>query len=293
MIHSFFRSIGFYDLTDNAELYKIVDDTVRHPDEHYVDQDSFGNEFACFIRNVGRGMGIAVCGSFASENRFRVEYYYPFFRGSRISTLEPVDVERQAGNEAFFGICDELKMGIPLIFYINNIGDVMRETHFGEQISEATNTVLSGLGYWGKILFPVMHNKETAAIKQKSSEKRMSLMQQAREGDREAMENLTLSDMDLYASISRRVVQEDILSIVETSIIPYGVESDQYTIIGEIQEVYSARNWISNENVWILGLLCNDLRFDVCINERDLLGEPEVGRRFKGRVWMQGFVDFV
>ena len=35
----------------------------------------------------------------------------------------------------------------------------------------------------------------------------------------------------------------------------------------------------------------NDLTFDVCINRKDLLGEPEVGRRFKGTVWMQGSVE--
>jgi hypothetical protein len=32
------------------------------------------------------------------------------------------------------------------------------------------------------------------------------------------------------------------------------------------------------------------MEFDLTINEKDLLGEPEVGRRFKGNVWMQGTV---
>ncbi len=292
MIHSFFRSIGFGDLTENSDLYRIVDDVIRHPDEEYVDKDSFGNDIACFSRYVGSEMGITVCGSFTSDDRFRVEYYFPFFRGSRVSTQEPVDIERLAGGEAFFGVCDELKMGIPLIFYINNVGDVFRDNRFGGDQVAPGNTVLSGLGYRGKILFPIEHSEETAAIRQKSSEKRMNLMQQAREGDRTAMENLTLSDMDLYASISRRVVKEDVLSIVESSIIPYGVESDQYTVIGEIEDVYMVRNQISEEKVWVLSLCCNDLEFDICINENDLLGEPEIGRRFKGRIWMQGYVNF-
>ena len=37
---------------------------------------------------------------------------------------------------------------------------------------------------------------------------------------------------------------------------------------------------------------CNDLPFQVAINKMDLLGEPAVGRRFKGEIWMQGLVDF-
>ncbi len=292
MIHLFFRSVGFHELSENAELYEIVDDVIRHPDEQYVDQDSFGNDIACFSRYVGSEMGVSVCGSFTGDDRFRIEYYFPFFRGTHVSTTEPVDIERHAGGEAFFGICDELKMGIPLIFYINNVGDVFRDNRFGGEQYAPGNTVLSGLAYRGKILLPIEHNEETAAIRQKSSEKRMNLMQQAREGNRTAMENLTLSDMDLYASISRRVVKEDVLSIVESSIIPYGVESDQYTVIGEIEDVYMVRNQISGEKVWVMTLCCNDLEFDICINESDLLGEPEIGRRFKGRIWMQGYVTF-
>ena len=35
---------------------------------------------------------------------------------------------------------------------------------------------------------------------------------------------------------------------------------------------------------------CNDLIFEICINEKDLEGEPAIGRRFKGTVWMQGSV---
>ncbi len=292
MIHLFFRSIGFGNLTENAELYRVVDDVVRHPDEQYVDKDSFDNDFACFSKYTGSDMGISVCGSFTSDDRFRIECYYPFFRGSQLSTREPVDIERHASGEMFFGICDELKIGIPLVFSVNNAGDVLREARFDEQPVAEGGAVLSGLAYRGKILFPIAHSEEEAAIRQKSSEKRMDLMQQARDGDKNAMENLTLSDMDLYASISRRVANEDVLSIVESSIVPYGVESDQYTVIGEILNVFSIRNRLSEEQVWVLTLLCNDMKLDICVNANDLLGEPEVGRRFKGRIWMQGYVNF-
>ena len=36
----------------------------------------------------------------------------------------------------------------------------------------------------------------------------------------------------------------------------------------------------------------NELCFDLCINKKDLLGEPKVGRRFKGIVWLQGRIQF-
>ncbi len=292
MIHTFLRSIGFSQWTDNEDLYKFIDNMVRHPDEQCVDRDSYGNDIACFTQYVCGDMGITVYGSFAGENLFRVEYYYPFFRGGHITTSEPADIERMASGESFYGVCDELKMGIPMIFFVNNVKDVFREMHFDREPQALGNTVISGLATDGKILLPVKHSEELVSVKQKSAEDRMNLMIQARDGDQSAMENLTMSDMDIYADISRRIAKEDVLTIVESSIIPYGLETDQYSVIGKISDVYTAINRFSGEKIWVLTLYCNDLTFDVCINDADLLGEPEVGRRFKGRIWMQGHVNF-
>ncbi|MCD8111108.1 MAG: DUF3881 family protein [Clostridiales bacterium] len=278
-------------MQQNESLYGILDEVVYHPDERFMNRDSYGNNFACFSKYIGNDMGISVCGCFMEENRFRMEYYYPFFIGSNVTTRELVEVERHASNESCYGICDELKMGIPLIFYINNLQDVFPKVQNEEEPVLAGHTIISGMAERGKILFPIMKNRELARIKQKSSDKRMNLMMQARDGDRSAMENLTLNDMDIYAAISRRVEKEDILSIVESSIVPYGVESDQYTVIGEIEKFRTVRNVVTDENVMIFKLLCNGLHFDVCINEKDLYGEPEIGRRFKGRIWMQGHVS--
>ncbi len=291
MIHFFLKSIGFRQIQKNEDLYEILDEVVYHPDERFMDRDSHGNDFACFSKYVGNDMGISVCGSFMEGNKFRMEYYYPFFIGSNVTTDEEVEIEHHVSNESCYGICDELKMGIPLVFYINNIQDIRSAAKSEEESVFAGHTIISGLAEKGKILFPIMKNRELSKIKQKSSDKRMNLMMQARDGDRSAMENLTLRDMDTYAAISRRVVKEDILSIVESSIIPYGVESDQYTVIGEIQKFRTMRNPATGEDIYILKLLCNGLIFDICINALDLYGEPEVGRRFKGRIWMQGHVS--
>jgi hypothetical protein len=69
---------------------------------------------------------------------------------------------------------------------------------------------------------------------------------------------------------------------------PYGVESDQYAILGEIVELSQHQNKLSKELIYQMKVECNDIQFDICINEKDLMGQPEIGRRFKGNVWMQG-----
>ena len=62
--------------------------------------------------------------------------------------------------------------------------------------------------------------------------------------------------------------------------------------MGEIKDVNESINQITGEEVVILDIVANDIFFDVCINRKDLVGEPEIGRRFKGDVWMQGTVAF-
>lgn len=74
---------------------------------------------------------------------------------------------------------------------------------------------------------------------------------------------------------------------------PHGIESDQYAILGEILNFYYITNQATNQRVCILTVDTNDLIYDVCINEKDLLGVPEVGRRFKGNIWMQGTVNII
>ena len=154
------------------------------------------------------------------------------------------------------------------------------------------NTTISALSTGGKIILPVYKNENQIKSGEKYTNNRNHLMAAAREGDEEAMESLTLEDIDTYSMISRRVMTEDILSIVDTYFMPYGIESDQYSIMGEILDFYTAENKETKEKSYVLTLNSNHLIFDVCVNQEDLLGEPAVGRRFKGTIWMQGKIHY-
>ena len=90
--------------------------------------------------------------------------------------------------------------------------------------------------------------------------------------------------------LSRRIVNEDIFSILDTSFMPYGIESDQYAVLGEILNVSQTTNRITDQKIYTITIDTNDLIYDICINEDDMLGVPEVGRRFKGKIWLQGMV---
>ena len=65
-----------------------------------------------------------------------------------------------------------------------------------------------------------------------------------------------------------------------------------YYVLGEIRAFRMVRNRLTEEELCIMQIDCNDLPFDLCINTKDLYGEPAVGRRFKGVIWMQGEINF-
>jgi hypothetical protein len=126
-----------------------------------------------------------------------------------------------------------------------------------------------------------------------SNKDRRNLIAKAKDGDLDALEDLTLDDMDTYSLVNKRIKEEDVFTVVETYFMPFGIDNEQYAILGIIKNIEKITNEISGEMVYNLSILCNDILLDVIINSIDLQGEPKTGRRFKGIVWLQGEVEFV
>ena len=125
-----------------------------------------------------------------------------------------------------------------------------------------------------------------------ASDNRRNLLSAARNGDQTAIETLTLDDIDIYSQVSRRLLHEDVFTIVDTYFMPYGVECDIYSIMGEILDVIEIENQVTKEKIYQLRLDVNELQFDVCVPKSEVLGEPGIGRRFKGTIWLQGEINF-
>lgn len=292
MIHSFLRSIGFREMKKSSDVYELLEEIINHPDIQQAEVDQNGNTFIECKKEFGDGIGIAVCGDYLDNTEFHMQYYYPYLLGTSDSTWEPVEIERHAEKESYAGICDDVRLGVTLIFYVQNHTEVMRERKLAGHYRNGVSATLSGLASYGKILLPIQKTAEQIEQRRKSDEHRIHLITEAREGNPVAMEHLTLQDMDVYTSLSRRVMREDIFSIVESSFMPYGIESDQYTVLGEILDCRKISNHMTGEEIWNIALNCNNILFDVCINAKDLLGEPAIGRRLRAQIWLQGKINY-
>ena len=269
-MHKYLRAIGFSGVSDNDELRKLLELSVEHNDAENIFDEPDKKKYGELKKAFAPGLGICSRGQVQKEY-FEFEYYYPYLEGRGVTTFEDVYVERQAEKECYIGACDDNRVGVTIIFYLT----------------------LSALSVDGKIILPVSKNQEQVQQDREDSRNRTKLIEKARKGDEEAMESLTLEDIDTYSMISRRIVHEDLFTIVDTYFMPYGMECDKYSILGEILEVEMRKNEVTEEEICVMKLSCNELVFDVCINQKDLLGEPMPGRRFKGTIWLQGKINFL
>lgn len=290
-MHKFLRAAGFSMYQKKKDINALLKCLSKDANASKCIQTDRDVNF-CEIRSeIAPGLGIAMFGELDEKDELEVEYYYPYLSNDTVTSAAECSVQRHAEKETYAGLLDEYKVGISLIFYLLNSME-FREAAMKKNPSIKVESVnLSALSVHGKVLLPIKKTANQIEKEKVASRNRDSLMEAAKNGDEDAMESLTIEDIDLYSQASRRAMKEDIYSIVDTCFMPSGIECDQYSVVGEIKGFELRKNKITGEEIYDLKLDCNDLIFRVAINKMDLLGEPEAGRRFKGRIWMQGIAN--
>lgn len=291
-MHDFMSAIGFSGIKNKSDLRRLIKDTIEAPTEVFMAPCGMESAFGGVSKAYADRIGLMVMGEFSPEADLDPEYEFPYIKGRQITTTEETSIEKVADKEAYVGVCDEVHVGVSLIFQLLNVKDYMNYRMRHKDSQGRWSVSLSGLSVSGKVILPIMKDEQQKAQGIRDTKKRNKMIAAARNGDQDAIENLTLEDIDLYTTISRRAKSEDILTIVESYFMPYGIAYDQYSVMGDILSADLLVNTYTGEEVWRMSLDCNDLVFDLCINKENLLGEPEVGRRFRGSVWLQGIVDF-
>lgn len=292
-MHQYLGAAGFSSISSKKEFMDIIKTVILEPsDKNYIETEH--DSVICeYVKYFTPTTGIVVRGEFDKDNDLSLDFYYPVCKAYNVSINENLGIERYAANEFFAGVCDDPRIGVTLIFDIQNSVDVMKRfADNTDDMEEKASVNLSGLSINGMVMLPIKKDSNEKAKNEKNTTNRNKLLMAARNGDENAIESLTLEDIDTYTQISKKIRSEDIYSIVDSYFMPYGVECDQYSIMSEIVEYSVEKNTYTDEEIYILTLDYNGMAMNISINKKDLLGEPMVGRRFKGTVLMQGKVDF-
>ncbi len=290
-MHKYMRSIGFSKL-NRKEIQRLVTDVVVNaPTRAYTSLDD-DNIIASFSKEVAPGIGLTVVGEFDEEDNFSYDYYFPYIEPTDISTEEDVSVERHAATESYSGVFEDVRMGVSVIFYLQNMIPYIKALRSDILPMQGTTLSLSALSLDGIILMPLKKTAKDMVNNIKTTRSRAKLIMAARSGDEEAIENLTLKDMDTYSSIAEKIHHEDVFSLVDTYFMPYGIECELYSIMGEILSYELVTNSLTGEEMYRMSIVCNDIQMQLLVNKADVYGEPGVGRRYKGTIWLQGKINF-
>ena len=285
-MHAYLRSVGFKH-SSKQQVEKLVKEGIAaaladNRVKYHADRKK-----AFLLIPVSKFFGVSVVCDYVKRDRLKADYCMPYLVPLFDIKVDSIYVERHSFQESFGMMCDDIKEDSTIVCTLENAYDISLDPSIITEL-KSVSVGLSAFCAEGTILLPI--RKLPPDEEMKKRQERREYIKQAKEGNQKAIEYLTLEDFDTLNSIARRVDTEDIFSIVETTFIPCGVECDTYSIVGEIMSFTCVSNEETGETVVNMLVECNDVTFNVAVNKEDLTGEPKVGRRFKGRVWLTGRV---
>lgn len=285
-MNSFLRALGFNRYKNKTQFRDIIARASLFPDfMNYIDDEETGKIYE-FVHLYNKSFGIKFYGT-EEDDDYIIDSYIPFVDSNDFFIPIDLCIEKRYNGFSFIASCEDLRVGVSIIFHLVNPIDYINILYEEKTISKYL-VAFSALSINGTVLLPVSKAPGDAKRKKENMYRRAKLIAAARKGDESAMESLTFEDMDTIAKLSKRIKNEDVFTIVESSFMPYGLESDLYTIVADIIDFRLTKNTITNEEIYILKLSYNGIIITTAINKVDIVGEPLVGRRFKGTIWLQG-----
>ena len=288
MIHRYLRTVGLSQYQNREEFNAFLDQLQESCRQNVMlIRRKNGERLWEIHAALGPGIGIVLGGYVDSQGVMVRERYMPYIEEPDITSDVYCSIQRHVEGEEYSGLVDDTRVGIPIIFCLINGGEYMIRRY--QELNTVPRAVcLTAFSKNGKILLPMQKNARQREMSKVADKAREKLIEAARHGDEAAMESLNSEDMMTFSAVSRRMMKEDIYSIVDSCFMPQGIECEIYQVIGDILTVNSRINLFTGEEIWDFLVQANDLPLHVVINQIDLQGEPRVGRRFKGTVWMQG-----
>ena len=265
-MHKYFKAAGFLDFITEKGLYEFLNAEVVKPENLYselnIDTETTAREFRLMFN---KNIGIAAVLLYIPGRPPVLSHYYPFYETYEESSGDTCTIERHCDKETFSGIIDNEESGITIIFWLINSMDYRGKLLMGADPEKPyRGTYFSAFAASGKVILPVIPQETEYEI---------------------------FDEFENFNEFGEIVPTEDIYTIVEQTFIPWGVECDQYMIVGEITAVNEDVNSFTNEPLWLLKVSCNGIVFRLCMRKQDLLGEPAPGRRIKCGIWLQGHVN--
>ena len=114
-MHRFLRAIGFSKQYSKQEIDQLLGYVMNEPDYHTIIK-SVKTKYLEIRRQTGKKTGIVICGEYDQVGFFHVKHYFPYVFSDVFTALEDVVVNKRVDTDAYTGMCDDVRIGISLIF---------------------------------------------------------------------------------------------------------------------------------------------------------------------------------
>ncbi len=217
-----------------------------------------------------------------------VRLFMPISRKGAFIKSENIDVSYNSENLAAIAFTESEGGGIPVNFLVSNAEDyedaiINRSKVRGVYLSALSNEGMIVLAIEDDIYFDEAREENAESVSN-------HFMESA------GMREMSMSEEEYYEEMSfiqELLKTEDVLSVLEVYLFPVENVEAMYSLLGIIEDVRKEAIRDSDGFLYCLRVRTMGVDLDLIINEKDLLGEPKVGMRFKGNVWFQGRIDFV
>ena len=154
-MHRYLRAVGFSKVHKREEYDTLAQFAAEYYQSEETTVTADGEEFAERKKAFADQMGLLTRGVYDEQDQYHMDYCIPYFSGKAERFYEDMNFERLAEKEAYCGVCDDMNLGVTLIFYLQNVSEYLNKQRYGRSDSFSASVILSGLSVEGKILMPV------------------------------------------------------------------------------------------------------------------------------------------
>ena len=287
-MHKYLRAVGFSNIESRSQLEEIYKETLSSPNRKVASTLNETSTLVQFDRDFGAGIGVSLVGEMDRDGSLSIEHYFPYIRPKYYTNVDAIDIEEHSYNKSYVGTVGD--MFIAIMFHVQNITECDRLLKYHNR--NLTTVMLSGLSTDGTIILPIEKDAYPDEQREALQKKKKILMEHAKKGNVDAINTITEMDIEIYNQTITRIEDnsEDVLSVIDSTFLPIGIEADSYRVIGYILEVKKLFNTFTNEQLYDMTIESLGYKLNICINAEDLVGEPLPGRRFRGDIWLQGYL---
>ena len=323
-MHKYLRAIGFSKLNTKKQIKEFIKNNLNEENLISTCKTKDKRIIGQYNIKICSNAGLSVLQEQDIDDSISINYYFPYAKGYDQTLIEDCSIERHSDKDSYAGIIDDSRLGMAIIFYLVNVNEYTSLTKKNKADDIKYNKIyLSALSEGGKIILPLAHKNDNNIdfSKYYRKEKEEDIVEEIKNNETQlesvlegVSDNEIIPEIEqksniisvpilqipiaedydamMYRTINDRYKKEDLYSIVDTSMVPYGIECDKYLVIADILSVSKKQNEWTKENIVEMRVSSLGIKFNIVINEKDLIGEPKPGRRFRGVIWLQGIVEF-